>query len=163
MIEIVKKLSDYHQQLLQLSKQKTDLIKDAKSEELVKVLVKERQLIQQIEQVENERESVVNQFFKTKGIEPQDKTVTELLTHVTHLEEKRLLEQSVTSLIEQIVLLREREQLNNTLLQQSMQFVQLTLEMLQPESKNIHYGDHAMKKQASPTAQPNRSVFDSKV
>ena len=120
-------------------------------------------MIQQVEQVENEREAIVEALYKEIGKEPQNKTVTELLTLMNDNEEKQLLEQSVTTLIKQIVLLRESEQLNNSLLQQSMQFVQLTLDMIQPESKNIHYGAHAKKKQASLKAQPNRSVFDSKV
>lgn len=156
-------MTDFHKQLLQLSKQKTELIKQSKSEELVKLLVKEKQFIQQIEQIEDEREVIVDKLYKAIGKQPKDKTVTELLTYIDNNEQKQSLEKAVTSLIEQIVLLRESEHLNTSLLQQSMQFVQLTLDMIQPESKNIHYGNHAKNKQVPSKAPTNRSVFDSKV
>lgn len=156
---MIHKLTSYHEQLLQISIQKTDFIKEANSEELVKVLVKERQLMQQIEQVESEREAFVTKFFVENDIQSEEKTVTKLLTLIDNNEQKQTIEQAVTSLIEQIVLIREREQLNNSLLQHSMQFVQLTLEMIQPDSKNIHYSERAESKQTP----SNRSVFDSKV
>lgn len=148
---------------MQLSKQKTELIKRSKSEELVKLLVKEKQLIQHVEQTETKREAIVDRFFAEIGVQPKEKTVTELLTYIDHEEQKVALEQSVTKLIEKIVLLREQEDLNNRLLQQSMQFVQLTLDMLQPDSRNIHYGEHAKTKQKPQQVPSNRSVFDSKV
>lgn len=151
--------TDLHEQLLQLSNEKLHAIKQSATESLVKLLTKERQLIQKIEQLEDEREEVVELLFQTKNIKSDEKTLTELLPHIDKDSDKRLLEQKMAKLVKIIVSLRDSEQLNNRLLQQSMQFVQLTLDMLQPETKKINYSNQ----QQIPKHNQGRSVFDSKV
>ncbi|HLS23556.1 MAG TPA: flagellar protein FlgN [Pseudogracilibacillus sp.] len=159
-IETIEKLTVLHEQLLSISKQKTDKITESDTEGLVKLLTKERQLVQQINQVESKRSELVNQLCKERNIETEDITITRLLENLDNQIEKADLEDEVTKLIEQIVQIRESEQLNNELLQQSMQFVQLNLEMLQPETQQISYGNNAQQRQQTSR---KRSVFDSKV
>src|SRR5699024_8953930 len=91
------------------------------------------------------------------GIENTDKTVTVLLEQMEEGQQKREMEASVSRLIDYIVQIREVEQLNKELIQQSMTFVQLSLEMLQPNLGKMNYG-----KQQSSHMTPNTSVFDSK-
>jgi len=159
-IETIEKLTVLHEQLLSISKQKTDKITESDTEGLVKLLTKERQLVQQIDQVESKRSELVNQLCKERNIETEDITITRLLENLDNQREKVDLEDEVTKLIEQIVQIRESEQLNNELLQQSMQFVQLNLEMLQPEAQQISYGNNAQQRQHTSR---KHSVFDSKV
>lgn len=159
-IETIEKLTVLHEQLLSISKQKTDKITESDTEGLVKLLTKERQLVQQINQVESKRSELVNQLCKERNIETEDITITRLLENLDNQIEKADLEDEVTKLIEQIVQIRESEQLNNELLQQSMQFVQLNLEMLQPEAQQVSYGNNAQQRQQTSR---KRSVFDSKV
>ena len=60
-------------------------------------------------------------------------------------------------MLEIIIELRQNEKLNHDLIQQSLQFVHLSLEMLQPQERNINY--HKDDKKQTKTT---RSVFDSK-
>lgn len=150
-----------HEQLLTLSKNKTDAIKKSDNDELVKQLTKERQIIQKTEQLEQVREQLVDQYFSEVQIRSEDRTITELLNSIEDNTRKQALEQSVAKLIQLIVSIRDNEQLNSELLQQSMQFVQLSLDMIQPQAKNINYGDHAKAKRTESSSK--RSVFDSKV
>ena len=72
------------------------------------------------------------------------------------LKDKKQLEASAVKLTEALIALKQQEQLNIALIQQSMQFVQLSLDLLSPSLTNMNYG----KEQKD---QPiNRSVFDSK-
>lgn len=147
-----------HEQLLTLSKDKTEAIKDSDNEKLVNHLTKERQVLQKIEQLERVREQLVDQHFTQLNIKTEDKTITELLKTIQDKNDKQILEESVAKLIQLIVSIRENEQLNSELLQQSMQFVQLSLEMIQPQAQSISYGNQAERKDSG----QKRSVFDSK-
>lgn len=152
-------LTKLHEQLLTISKEKTEAIKVSDNESLVKWLTKERQIVQKIEQYEAVREQLVNQFFEQEQINTNEKTITELLSVLNDEEDIRKLEGMLTILLESIVAIQESEQLNSQLLQQSMQFVQLSLEMIQPQAQNISYGEQAERKGST----QKQSVFDSKV
>lgn len=146
-----------HEILLSISKNKTEQIKLGDMDELSKLLMKERKQIQVIAQLEEERQQLVEQIFTNLMIEEEQKTVTNLLNYLEDGEEKEALLQIVTNLVEVITVLKENEQLNEQLIEQSMQFVQLSLDMLQPSMQQINYHD---KKQENKSAK--RSVFDSK-
>lgn len=164
-MQTIERLTEVHEQLLSISKNKTDAIKESDSEALVKLLTKERQLIQKVEQLETLREQLVEQHFKQANVTSDEKTFTVLLATLDDGIEKVRLEKSVANLIQLIVAIRESEQLNNELLQQSMQFLQLSLDMIQPDSQNIHYGSHAKGGNEAKRRESTqkRSVFDSKV
>jgi len=133
------------------------LIKEGKMDDLSKLLIMERKYIQTVSQLEEKRQEVIDQFITSTNLELPEKTVTELLNHLQDETDKEQLEKSVVSLVEVIVQLKETEQLNQELVQQSMQFVQVSLDMLQPSSKNINYNDSRMEKETQ-----KRSIFDSK-
>lgn len=143
--------------MLEISKEKTELIKTSDMDGLSKLLMKERKFVQQLSKIENEREEIVNRAFRDLQIEDEEKTVTVLLNHIDNEREKASLERAVTKLLEIIIELRQNEKLNHDLIQQSLQFVHLSLEMLQPQERNINY--HKDDKKQTKTT---RSVFDSK-
>lgn len=126
-------------------------------EQLTKLLMKERKYVQETMQIENEREEIIERAFKALKINDEEKTVTVLLSHVEADQQKQALEEVTAELLETIVELRQNEKLNHDLINQSMQFVQLSLDMLQPSERNINY--HKNNKEQN---QVNRSVFDSK-
>lgn len=108
-------------------------------EQLSKLLMKERKYIQEVEQVEQEREKIVEQVFQNLNINHEEKTVTVILEHIERIDDKQKLEKAVTELLEVIIELRRSEKLNRDLIEQSMQFVQLSLDLLQPSDRNINY------------------------
>ena len=79
-----------------------------------------------------------------------------MLDRLSNENEKLSLEKVTAKLTECIVKIKQQEQLNEALLKQSMQFVQLSLDMLNPSIKNMNYN----QKQSQVMAE--RSVFDSK-
>lgn len=156
--ENIEKLLHEHEQLLEISHQKTDLIKNSEMEALVKVLLEEKKVMQIIMQLEDEREKLVSLLFRTLHIDGSiDKTVTNLLSYLEDDAEKEQLAQLITPLIETITALKANEDLNSQLLEQSMQFIQLSLSMMDPTTQKVSYGEKSQQ-----TQQIDRSVFDSK-
>lgn len=143
--------------MLELSEEKTEYIKTGEMDQLSQLLMKERKHVQEMEQIEKEREKIVDQTFRDLNITNEEKTVTILLDHMKRDDEKRKLEEAVTELLQVIIELRRSEKLNHDLIEQSMQFVQLSLDMLQPSERNINYHKDDKNRQRT-----NRSVFDSK-
>ena len=146
-----------HEELLDASNEKTEQIKQGNMEELTKLLMEERKLIQTIEQLETERQKQVENVFSHFGIETSNQTVSELVTYIENESEKNLLDEVVAALVRVMAELKRVEQLNNSLIQQSMQFVHLSLDMLQPSAQSINYTDKNEKQEAV-----KQSVFDSK-
>src|SRR5699024_8580133 len=104
------------------------------------------------------REKLVNLLFRTLHIdESKEKTVTNLLPYIEDGVEKEQLVQLITPLIETITALKANEDLNSQLLEQSMQFIQLSLSMMDPTTQKVSYGEKSQQAQ-----RVDRSVFDSK-
>jgi len=154
MIQVLTKLVDVHKSLLENARQKTEVVKEGSVEQLQMILVKERKYIQVLEQAEAEREKEVENL--QQGHPLNNTTITEILNHIPNNEDKKELENQTVALTEMITSLKQQEQLNQALIQQSLQFVQLSLDTMNPSIKNMNYGN----KQETSTAK--RSVFDSK-
>jgi flagellar biosynthesis/type III secretory pathway chaperone len=158
-IRSLEELIRSHEDLLDISEQKTALIKDGSTEELQPLLVKERKEIRLLEQAEEKRQSGVEAWFlERQAGQDQDATLTNLLEIIADETEQKKLEDTTIKLTEIITKLKQQEELNQSLLNQSMQFVQLTMGMMNPSMKEINYG-----KQKQTTSTMNRSVFDSQV
>ncbi|WP_026908977.1 flagellar protein FlgN [Paucisalibacillus globulus] len=155
-IEKLDSLTNIHHQLLALSEEKTKVVKNGNVQGLQAILVKERKLVQQLEQLEESRQKEVVEWFSNQRVSIDDATVTNMLNQLSDDNEKKKLEDSVIRLTESVVKLKQQEQLNIALIQQSMQFVQLSIDLMSPTLKNMNYG----KTNDQPSL--NRSVFDSK-
>lgn len=155
--DIMQCLVELHQELIQLSQNKTKEIKQGDLEQLSKLLIQERKQVQLISQKESERQTLVESFFNEQQAGNEEKTMTNLLVFLENKAEKIQLEQVMSDLIDVIVDLRDIEKLNQDLMTQSMQFVQLSLDMLQPSLKRMNYND-----KKNPQTETSQSVFDSK-
>jgi len=155
--EQVTQLTLLHDTLLAISKNKTESIKTGDMDQFTKLLMQERKQLQAIEQLEEKRQQEVERVFNQLGVEPNEKTISELMIYIDDEEEKEQLDEEVTALVNVIVAIRQNEQLNQELIQQSMQFIQLSLDMLQPATQSINYNEKNERQE-----RVNRSVFDSR-
>ncbi|PAV31014.1 flagellar protein FlgN [Virgibacillus profundi] len=157
-IQSLEKLVNLHMELLEISLQKTEVVKDGSIDKLQAVLLKERKSVRAIEQAEVIRQTEVEEWFSHKQLPKGEATITNMLELITDEQEKITLGNITIKLTQSITKLKQQEQLNQALINQSMQFVQLSLDMMNPSIKNMNYGN---KKGSEP--EPNkRSVFDSK-
>lgn len=146
-----------HKSLLNISKKKTDIVKLKKVDDLPPLLMEENKLLQLLEKIEQERLQLVTPIFEANDITEENRTVTTLLSLINDETEKKSLEKQFVSLTDLIIELKNQEQLNNELIQQSLQFIQLSLGMMNPTMQNMNYS-----KQQETEKTPNRSMFDSK-
>ncbi|RPF54355.1 flagellar protein FlgN [Aquisalibacillus elongatus] len=156
--EHLEKLYQLNESLLALSKEKTELVKKSKIDEFNDLLMKERKHAQGIEQVENKRMKLTDDWFQQHAPDAEEQTISELIERIEDESEKERLQTIYEKLIYNLADLKSQEALNRDLIQQSLQFIELSLEMYQPETKNINYD----KKQAKQGSKSNSSVFDSK-
>ncbi|WP_042222443.1 flagellar protein FlgN [Oceanobacillus manasiensis] len=154
--EALNSLVKLHEALLEISREKTEVIKEGKVEKLQAILVKEKKRIRELEKAEALRIEVVETYVNEHPA-ITDASITSLLEHLDDNEVKAELTDLAISLTETITKLKQQEQLNQALISQSMQFVQLSLDLINPSLKNMNYGEG---KAASSAAK--RSVFDSK-
>lgn len=153
-------LIDIHHALHEQSQKKTDVLKKGTTEDLQKILTEEQTLIRKLEQAEEKREKVVDDWFTSNHLKEEERTLTRLLELLPKDENKYQLEQAAIDLTKAMAKLRDSEQLNQALLQQSMHFIQASLNMLQPTLQSINY--NRQKKQQQTDQYQERSMFDSR-
>ncbi|GLO67174.1 MULTISPECIES: flagellar protein FlgN [Oceanobacillus] len=154
-ISAINKLLVMHQEILELSKEKTVEIKDGHIDDLQSLLVKERKLARKLQHCEEERMQVVQEWALEVKLSNPTPTISEIIDYIDEDKQEELLT-IATSLTDTIKEFKRQEQLNQVLLNESMKFVQLSLDLMSPTIKTMNYGSGKETKDTS------RSVFDSK-
>ncbi|WP_226037125.1 flagellar protein FlgN [Aquibacillus saliphilus] len=158
-VEALTKMTQLHASLLTISTSKTESLKTGDINQLQELLSQERKHVQAINQLEKKRMDMINSWSEARQLDPTAMTVSVMLENHLDGSEKESLEQITTTLAETIVQLKQQEQLNKELTQQSLQFIQLSMDMIAPTIKSINYGNKQDKQADQLT---KRSVFDSK-
>ncbi|WP_082233352.1 flagellar protein FlgN [Halobacillus massiliensis] len=148
------RLKQLHTSMLSVSKEKTEAIKDNKIEQLHECLVAERKHLSAIEKLEKKRMEEVKTWALQENQTEEHPTISHILT-VTEGEENRRLLEVYKSFLIVLADLKQQECLNGELTRQSLQFVNMSLDLLEPSIKNLNYGESAADR-------PKRSIFDSK-
>ncbi|WMT19807.1 flagellar protein FlgN [Parageobacillus toebii] len=154
LIELLEKHVKLHKGLLDLANKKTEVLKKGDMEALSEMMKEEQKYIAAITQVERERVRVVNEMIG----EANEPTLTACISQ-TEGTERAMLEKLRDDLTAVISELKNINLLNQQLTQQSLQFVNMMLDMFMPQPPNINY--------AAPNKVPNpyegsSSLFDSK-
>ena len=153
----MNQLKQLHESLFSLSKKKTDALKANDTEGIQQLLTQERKHVQAIGKIEKQRAQTVAQWSQGKGLPTAEPTVSEII-EVLEGEDKAKLQQAYEELIVVLADLKQQEKLNADLTQQSLQFINMSLDLLQPSLQSMNYGGQ----QGSSGNQSKRSVFDSK-
>ncbi|MBS4219329.1 flagellar protein FlgN [Bacillus sp. FJAT-49711] len=155
LIESMEKLLILHQQLYETAIEKTEVIKANDIKSLDKLLREEQKLATSIQIAENKRQQA------TAILSNGDKgtTVSQLIQKLEGLDKNKLSELQ-EKLSNVILELQETNALNQQLLQYSLQFINLNLDLLAPEQELPNYTK--TQNEVSDNANIGRSVFDSK-
>ncbi|OIK11431.1 flagellar protein FlgN [Bacillus sp. MUM 13] len=156
-ITALQKLIKLHKSLNNLAQRKTDIIKEGDMDALSQLLMDEQKHIKAIELTENERERAVQGYLLKKGQELNIMTISDVI-EISSDKEKALLEALKAQLLEEAHMLKEHNYLNQQLIYQSLQFVNLTLDMLRPRNQNFNYEKPVQQKHS----QASTGMFDSK-
>lgn len=147
---VMDKLNLMHHSLLKLAYHKTEILKTSSVENLDETMKNEQSHIAAISQLDVLRQKAVDDFFVERQIQVQDATISRILQYLTD-EEYIALDSKRKELLLTIDTLRQQNDLNQKLLFQSLQFVNLTLDLLRPQPDQINYSsptsDRKMAKQ----------------
>ncbi|WP_050616464.1 flagellar protein FlgN [Bacillus testis] len=154
LIQHLDTLIKLHRSLLKLANQKTEAIKTNNIDVLEKLMNEEQKHIKAITQIENERLKEVALLM-----DHQDHTTPSLMDVIAQSEDGQsdLLKKQREQLLELTQQLKDANHLNQQLIYSSLQYVNLTLDMLRPQEANYNYN-----KPANNGGQHmKRSLFDS--
>ncbi|TMU84299.1 flagellar protein FlgN [Bacillus sp. BHET2] len=158
LITTLEKLYKLHKSLFDLSVDKTDVIKQGEMSELDSVLKGEQKHLAAINTVEVDRQRESSHYLQSRGVVLNDApTISQCIEHSSP-EDQATLVHWQQKLVDIISELKIRNELNQKLVYQSLQFVNMNLSMMQPEPDQSTYSRPNGEKK-SPTG---RSMFDSK-
>ena len=132
-ISTLEKLERMHKSLLELANKKTDFIKANDMEQIDEMLKTEQAHVAAIETLEQQRQAMVTDYLRAKGIAFTDIPTVAQVIDATDGPEKQALQEVRERLVALLMDLKKRNDLNQKLVFQSLQFVNLTLDMLQPQ------------------------------
>lgn len=139
-LSTLEKLEKMHKSLLELSYKKTELIKMGNMDGLDQLLKDEQAHVAAISQLEQQRQNVVKEYLKTKGIVSSELlTVAQVIEVADTEREKQTLSDARKRLLLTIEDLKWQNDLNQKLTFQSLQFVNMTLDLLRPRPDQITY------------------------
>ena len=156
----LEKLEKMHRSLYELSITKTDLVKMNQIEELDRILKTEQAHVAAIETLEQQRQVQVKQYLSSKCFSYSGTpTVAHLIDAAQGeplLAELKVLRERLMEVIET---LKVQNDLNQKLVFQSLQFVNMSLNMMRPQQQEqVNYSDKEVLGQNSLS---KKSYFDS--
>ncbi|ALC86356.1 hypothetical protein AM499_11330 [Bacillus sp. FJAT-22090] len=139
-LQALTKLEMLHKSLLEIAYKKTEAIKTGDMDSLNQLLKDEQAHVAGISQLEQQRQLEVTDYLRAKGIAPIDNpTVAHVLENTNTNEEKEQLGAARNKLLLTLETLKYQNDLNQKLTLQSLQFVNLTLDILRPKPDQINY------------------------
>lgn len=155
LINNLTKQFQLHESLLENALKKTEVLKKGDVDSLQETMREEQKLTTAISMMENERQTAAQSFFKKSG--DGQITMADCIAAATPeaAETLRAIQEQLVAVIDK---LQEQNDLNKQLIYQSLQFVNMNLDLLQPEKEAATYGRPDTRKQTK----QGKSFFDSK-
>ena len=152
-------LERMHKSLLELAIKKTEIITAGNIEALDQMLKDEQAHVAAIDKLEQQRQKQVTDYLEAKGFASTDKaTVADVIEAAEQQTEKETLSAVRNRLLQIINDLKKQNDLNQKLVFQSLQFVNFTLDALQPRPEQINYSGNEVR---GTNTVAKKSYFDS--
>lgn len=130
-LNILDQLIEVHRTLLELSEQKKRAIIGDQVDQLMQLTQKETKLVKRIEELETERMRAIEAFMRSKNMYLTSAiTISQLTRFVVILEDKQALMDRQHWLLALIEELKRANDLNRQLIQQSLAFINCSLDLL---------------------------------
>lgn len=151
-------LEKLHNSLLKLAYDKTALIKNGDMEALDQLIKDEQAHLAAIAQMDKKRQVDVAKYLSDQGrFVSQNPSVSDVIEAAPEADKKQL-EEARDRLLHTIHDLKWQNDLNQKLTYQSLQFVNLSLDMVRPRPEAVNYSKTEIKGKAQSTEQTS---FDS--
>lgn len=152
-IQNLTNLVRMHKSLLDLATKKTDIIVESNMEELDALIKKEQAHVAAIEQLERQRQQLVTDYLAAKGSASSlTPTVAELI-EAADAPNKAKIQTIREELLTIIDALKVKNELNQKMVYQSLQMVNMTLELMRPrpaaQADTMNYSSKEVRRPAN--------------
>lgn len=155
--EILLQELNLYKHMLELSIDKTDIITSGQVRELDKITQKEQALILKAGKLEDIREDIVSKIQEKLNLNKISNLSK--LTDYLNEEQKKEVEDIKKQLIDVLNRLKERNSLNSTLIKDSLEYINLNVNLLTNALSGSTYSDKVNKDGVV----QSKSIFDAKV
>ncbi|WP_248929413.1 flagellar protein FlgN [Paenibacillus hamazuiensis] len=141
LFDVMDKLNAVHQELLQLAGEKRQVIVRNEIDQLMQIVAKESKLLKQVTELDRQRIDAIGKYMLEKGFRPNPNvTVSDLMKIIFKAEEKKPLQEAHDQLLQTINELRAINALNQTLIEQSLAFIQYSMDLvLGPDEEAVYH------------------------
>jgi flagellar biosynthesis/type III secretory pathway chaperone len=143
--QTLEKMVDVHQRLLQLAKEKREILVDGTVSSLQNVISQESTCVEKVQNLEEDRKQLVHQYFSEKGISSNTFTVQDLVETLENEEEKSSLLTCAGQLIDLIREISHLNESNQELIKMSLSYIQYSMGMFIKKEPSIGYGPRSSK------------------
>ncbi|MDG5786676.1 flagellar protein FlgN [Evansella sp. AB-P1] len=159
-ITVFQALTAVHEKFNAQALQKEEVVKKGDIPALEKLLKEESALVQQLRKLEQTRHHLVQTWLEEKGFVKEDVTMDKLLQFYPE-EEREDLQYWQQCLMTEISKLKQQNEFNQQLIEESLRFVNMSLESMQPKNDLGNY-ERPNRKINQSYSSEGRSIFDSK-
>lgn len=155
--EALRQEQKLYQALLDLGEQKSRLVINNEVRELEQLTEKEHQFIREMSRFEQIRQSLLQHFAQEKELEEAPQNLSGLLLFLSENDQKEInaLRDELADLVARI---GEKNRLNESLIQQSLDFIRLNIELMTQEGSSSTPYDS----KADDNKKQNKRLFDAK-
>lgn len=147
-----------YEEMLELTIKKTDIITSGRINDLDSLTHMENSLILRLGQFEDKREKVVKNIQKQFGME-EDSTLTDILNRIDNADKIKQDIGNITKKLSKVLdTLKEKNNLNSLLIKDTLEYIELNINLLTSASDQGTYNNKVQKEQNS----QNISLFDTK-
>lgn len=159
-IQSLHDLNAIHETLLELGEQKREVLIANQVTELTQITNEESKLMKQVSESERKWLAAMSSFLVEKGFEPNPSiTMSELIKLVTNDNDKQALQAVQQQLLTTMDKLNDINTLNQQLIEQSLSFVNYTLDLLTEDTSDLLGYSNPNDK---PKTARNNTIFDTK-
>ncbi|WP_090843759.1 flagellar protein FlgN [Alkalicoccus daliensis] len=156
--KIFQALIVVHKRLNEQALLKEEIVKKGDIPALDQLMKDEMPLVTQLSKLENARRITVRSWLKEQGVVAEDATM-EQISPAFSQEEQEMFRELQEALIAEVEQLQEQNELNRQLLEDSLRFVNLSLDAVQPQK---NFASYSGKGESGEDDEQGRSLFDSK-
>lgn len=160
LMDILGELYQLQLEMLDLSKQKKQVLIEGNIQELSKIIRIESNWVKKVGKLEEERMKTVQKILEEKGLKIDDITMADLIKIFTSPKDKEQLQNMMTKLTESIEEIKKMNDLNTLLVQQSLDYIDHTFAFLTEVSNPSAATYSNPNKQAKVNQRQN--IFDQK-
>ncbi|WP_043930486.1 flagellar protein FlgN [Bacillus sp. EB01] len=149
LIDILEKMHEEHRQLLELAKEKREVLISGDTEMLQSLLSREARFLEAVGVLEREREQFVKDYQTNNGLEGTSYTLDELVGHVHQPFLKNRITAAASKLRNVIQELSQANKDNQQLIQTSLSYLHYSIGLFAGKEQTTGYGPNVKKRYSS--------------